>query len=461
MRARLKKLGQRKFVRDTVVLQVSHLIQSSTYLVTSVLTARLLGSEELGRWTTCRELYMFMFFLVNMGLTNACVSRYSKAKGAGDEAEAVAALAALIKLGLLMSALVATLGWLVAPWAAERFYADRDVGVVTAILGLSCLGEVLRSLALAVLNGTRQMTRYATFDALTNVLRVGLVGGALLIERSVHAVGWAYLAHGLLSGLLGLRAYRQARQAKASLAPPPFREVLAALPGASLREAAGLSALLAVGKAVNTVVPRLGPILIPALAAEKEAAFHANGQYQVGQVLTMVVGGVVGAIATNLLPTLGLKMGQSDVPFETMGRLFRRLALAAGGVTVAATLLSIPAAWLAIRLFYGSAYEEGFEFYLLLSAGNLLLGFGVIVEPFYIYAKRMHHHLIQVVIYATLGTIGLALATQHFGPKGAALASGLCNAFVIFHLVYIWAYFRGVRSRRERTLRDTHQGNTP
>ena len=445
MKERIRRFGQRKFVRDTLVLQAASVVQNGTYLVTSLLTARLLGEYELGRWATSREIYMLLFFLVNMGLTNAAVSSYSKAKGKGDHQESVLALASFLKVGLGVSLAMALLGQFAAPALAERYYHDRQVGQIAGILCLATLGEVLRSLTLAILNGTRQMRRYATYDVATNILRVGLVGTALWVRPEPESVAWAFFSHGVISGGFGLIAYGRARQLKPALAPPPFREVLAAIPSAPLRAFFGVSLLLALGKAMNAIIPRLGLLFIPAVAAsmgDVDEGFRDNGAYQVGNVLTMVLTGAIGAIATNALPTLGIKMGQSDVPIQKMGGMFRRLSLASGLMALGATLLSIPFVFVVVKYGYGEAYIEAFELYLWLATGNIFAGFAVICEPFYIYTKRLHHSVLQNLVYASLAAYGIYSATVAWGPMGAAAAGGLCRVLVLFHLVYIIVYFR-------------------
>lgn len=441
---------RKKFVRDTLVLQAASIVQNGTYLITSVLTARLLGRFDLGRWNTSRELYMFAFFLVSMGLTNAAVSYYSRAHGAGDEEGRVNALAAFLKLGCIVSLLLMGLGLFAMPWLGERFYDDRMVGVVASVLCFSVVGEILRSLALAVLSGSRQMSRYAAFDMTTNVLRVGLVAAALAYSRTPMAVGVAFLAHGILSGLLALRAYRQVTQLDdPRLSPPDLREVWRRVPTAPLREFFGLAFLLALSKAMNTLVPRLGMLVIPVLATTTvDEGFQANGVYSVGLVLTMVLTGGISAVAQNVLPTLGQKTGESEMGIDEQGHLLRRLSLTAGGLAVLATLLSVPIMWLVVEYVYGAEFSEAFEYYLLLATGNLFIGFAVIVEPFYIYAGRMRHHVAQSLVYASLATAGIASAAYLFGPKGTAAAAGLCRIFVLCHLVYIWVYFRRARARR-------------
>lgn len=450
IRKYLKAASQKKFVRDTFMLQAASLVQSGTYLITSLITTHMLGKEEFGRWTTSRELYTVLFFVANLGLANAAVSRYSKARGTGDDDAGVQALAALLKLGCFMAVAVVLMGWLLAPKLGAYYYEDRGVGVVAGILCLATAGEILRSLTLAICNGTRQMRAYATFDVTTNLLRVVLVATALFISPTPMSAAWAFVAHASLSGVAGLYFYRRARRLPAHLAPPRFRTVLAAIPRAPLSSFFGLSFLLALSKSLSTVVPRLGMLFIPAVAVAQhmgEEGMKGNAAYKVGSVLTMVLGGAIGAIGTNILPTLGLKMGQSDISINQMGSTLRRLSLTAGGLAVGATLLSIPVAWLVITYGYGAQYAESFEIYLLLASGYLFAGFGVIVEPFYIYAGRMKHCVVQNVAYATLLTVGIYMATTAWGPTGAAAAAGLGQSVVLFHLVYIYIYFRRSSAR--------------
>lgn len=454
IRRHFKAAFQKKFVRDTVMLQAASLVQSGTYLITSLITTRMLSKVEFGSWTTSRELYTVLFFVANLGLANAAVSRYSKAKGTGDGKASVLALAALLKLGCFMATAVVLMGWLLAPELGSYYYADRSVGVVAGILCLATVGEVLRSLTLAICNGTRQMRTYAAFDVTTNILRVGLVTVALFISPTPTSAAWAFVAHASLSGGAGLYLYRRARRLPADLAPPRFRTVLAAIPRAPLSSFFGLSFLLALSKSLSTVVPRLGMLFIPAVAVAQhmgEEGMEGNAAYKVGSVLTMVLGGAIGAIGTNILPTLGLKIGQSDVPIEKMGGILRRLSLTAGGLSIGATLLSVPVAWLVITYGYGAPYAESFEIYLLLASGYLFAGFGVIVEPFYIYTGRMKHCVVQNLIYASLLTAGIYMATTTWGPAGAAAAAGLGQAVVLFHLVYIYIYFHRSSARLEGT----------
>ena len=48
IRRHFKAAFQKKFVRDTVMLQAASLVQSGTYLITSLITTRMLSKVEFG-----------------------------------------------------------------------------------------------------------------------------------------------------------------------------------------------------------------------------------------------------------------------------------------------------------------------------------------------------------------------------------------------------------------------------
>ncbi|HZL99857.1 MAG TPA: oligosaccharide flippase family protein [Planctomycetota bacterium] len=445
----LRELAATRFVRDTVVLQVSTFVQGGSYFITSVLTKQFLGMHDMGRWNTAREIFMFAYFLVSMGVVNAAVSRYSEAVGRQDRAGCVATLASMLKIGLISSALVIALGFLVGPAAAERFYDDALIGHYAALLCIAGLFEVVRGLTVVSLLGTRQMRAFAWFDITTNLMRVGLVYFALAGGWGVAGVVWAFLLHMALAGGIALHFYRRARAGDAKLAPPALGEVLAAIPGASIMLVFGRSYLLALNKGMNTLVPRVGMLLIPALAELQRSgeAFQQNAAYSIGYVLSWGLGLAMGGVTQALLPALGLKLANPDTPFDRMGGLLRRVSLIAGSIMVAATLLSLPVMYLVIQVFYGQGAEDSFEYYCWLTSGNLFIGFTCVVEVFYIYSGRLRQAIPFNFLLAAVYLAGILWAGRAFGPIGVAAGAGLGRSVGLFHLIYMGFYFRRARSR--------------
>lgn len=455
---RLAQLRQRQFFKDAVVLQLASLVQAGTYFLTSVLTEHGLGLHELGRWVTARELFAIAYFFVSMGLVNATVSRYAESVGRQDRAGCVNALAAMLKVGACTSTLVLLLGFGLGPWAAAAWYDDRAVGVYAAWLCVSGLFEVWRGLTVAALQGTRQMRPFALYDMTTNILRVGIVALALALDLGVPGLVGASLAHMFVAGLVSLRFYAAGGAVNPKLAPPPLRDVVAAVPRASVRHIFDVGLLLALNKGLYTLIPRVGMVLIPALgtAMADSSAFAKNGAYSIGHVLSWGLGLAMTGVTQTLLPAVGIKLG-ADVPFEQMGGYLRRVSVWTGCCMAAATVLSVPCVWVVVHYVYRDA-GEAFWYYLALASGNLVVGFTVVVETFLIYSGRLRRMIKWNLLLAALGLGGIVAGGSLAGPIGSAVAAGLVKSLGLFHLVYIWSYFRRARAR---AAHPTHPGPAP
>ena len=166
-------------------------------------------------------------------------------------------------------------------------------------------------------------------------------------------------------------------------------------------------------------------------------------------VLSWGAGLAMSGVAQTLLPTLGLKLGSEEVPFEKMGGLLRRISLGAGLFMVAATVLSVPVAWLAIRFAYGGDAIGSFPYFLWLVSGNLFIGFTVVVDSFYIYSGRLNRAVAFNFLLSGLALIGIVSGGRLYGPIGVAAAAGLCRGLGLFHLVYMWIYFHRARGRSQ------------
>jgi O-antigen/teichoic acid export membrane protein len=449
--SRLAAALRTRFVRDAFVLQVALAFQAGTYLLTSVLIKRYLGLEDMGRWVSAREMFTLAYFLFSSGIVNATLSRYSEAVGRQDRRQAVDVLAGMLKIGALSSMLVLALGLSLGPWAGERWYGDRAVGEYTALLCISGLFEVVRGIAVAALQGTRQMRAFAWFEITTTALRVVIVWAALAAGLGLPGVVGAFLVHMLLAGVVALVFYERARRGLPKLAPPPLKDVFAAVRHATLRHVFGIGYLIALNKSMNTLVPRFGMLLIPALAVaagSQTEGFEDNAAYSIGWVLAWGLGLAMGGVAQTLLPALGLKLGATDVPFDQMGGYLRRISLASGTFMAVATILFTPVAWLIIRFIYGEDATRAFPFFLRLAAGNLLIGFTVVVESFYIYSGKLRQAVVWNLLLAAIALAGTVLAGRFFGSMGVAAAAGLVPGLGLVHLVYMGFYFRRARSRR-------------
>lgn len=439
----LHRVRRKQFVRDTAVMQVASVVTAITYLATSVLIGRHLGHEELGRWVAARELFSMVFMTLSAGLVQVSVARYSRAVGSQQRAERVQALAALFKLYLVAALLVLLAGALLAPGFAEIQYGDREVGVIAAILCTTGLAEALKSVMVVSLQGTRWMADYARFEISINVVRLGLIATVVSLDFGLPGVMWAFVAHALVVSIWSLVVYARLQLGERENKPPPLREVLGAVSGASVRELFNTAYFLSIFKVMNTLIPRMGNVIIPMAGITLAGSFGEGGHFFVAYVVAQALAELCASVNKALMPALGLKLGKTDVPFDQMGRLILRVTLISGTCMTLVAAASIPVMHSAFGLLWGEEFAQAANFYPWLALGVGMTGFAVAVEPFYIYSGKMSFALRQNIVFGLLALAMIVTGAMTHGPKGVAVATGLCRCFGAFHLVYIWCYFRG------------------
>ncbi len=433
----VRRLLRTKLVQDTLVLQAASFLQAGTYFLTSIWIAEYLGKAGLGRWDFARSLFLFSFFLVTMGVGNATVARYSRALAAQDPKRCIESLAALLKVGGVAFVAVMLLGFFVLPNFSVWWTGDREVGVLAWVLCSAGLFEVLRTLAQAALVGARQMFRFARFDITNNLVRFGLIYAVTRTGYGIEGIAAVFMLHLVIGGVLGLYAYNRAHHwVEPKLAPPPLGQVFAAVPRSSLRSLFGMTFFLGINKGFNDLLPRYGGVLIAG------HSFADNGAFTVAWVITWGFAQMVGGVNRALLPALGFKIGNSGVPFEQLGRTFKRVTLASGCTFALLNAAIIPFVPWILSTFYGQSFADSWPLFLGLVVGNFFIGFGAVIEPFYIYAGRLKLFTVANLVWCGAWVVATTSISDAFGPKGVAVALGLLRLFVVFHLVYIWRYFR-------------------
>jgi hypothetical protein len=70
-----------------------------------------------------------------------------------------------------------------------------------------------------------------------------------------------------------------------------------------------------------------------------------------------------------------------------------------------------------------------------------------VIDAFYIYSGRLKFAVRVNFLLAGLALGRILLGGKLYGPIGVSARVGLCDAMGLFHLVYMWLYFRRARAR--------------
>lgn len=436
-------LHKRKFVRETAVMQIGMFVTLATYLLTSVVLARVLGPYEFGRYTIAFTLYTFVFFVGNLGVTTTSVSRYSKACGAKDEAQKIRCLAQLLRVFFVMVVAVVLLG-AAMPAFTSWYYEDAEVGWYAWALCLLGPVELTNAFMLVVLQGGRRAADYVLYDNACGATRLVVIFFALVVEPSLGSVIAAYLISGATYGAFGLRLYQLARrEGDPAGSPPPLRDVVRA----SLRvDTEGLfssGTMIAIGKNGAALFRSLVLLLIGDASGPA-----ALGNFRVGFTFMWAVQQFLGGLQRAVLPALGFRLGRSGDDPAKFRRDLIRVCLGTGLLFIAVTAVLCLLAPFVLRTLYGARYAGAVDYVYVLAIGHLVLGFTVVTEAFYLFTNR-------VALSAKLNAaflvvlVGMAyLLVDRYGAMGGAIVMAGSQVLGVIHLAVMGWLLRGVAAAR-------------
>lgn len=444
-----KGVLQKRVVREAFVLQIGMVVQMATYLFTSVVLARGLGPHDFGLYTLALTMYSVVFFLANMGVTTASVAQYSKACARGDHEAKVQALASFLKVFGLMSLAILSLG-AILPWCAGQFYKDHSIGWLAWMLCLYAPIEMLNGFMLVVLQGGRRMVDFVMFDNTCGIVRLVVFIFAFLLFARLDGVVIAYLLSGLTyvpMAVLMLRAVR--REAGPEVSPPPLREILAAIPGAPVREVFASGSMLGVVKNSGQMVRSFALLFGGNVAPPTEL-----GHFRVAFYYTWAVQQLLNGVNRSLLPAFGFRVAGKAVEPRRFGRELFKVALASGGMFIAITAVAAAVAHIAIPVLYGEQYRDSVDLVYILCVGHLALGFLLAVDPFYIYSGQITAFARRnLVIYGLLIPFAY-LFIKFQGIVGLCWFMGFAAFVQLVHFGYMLAWFRGHAADTARPATD-------
>jgi len=237
-----------KFFRDTAYLQAGVFITAFSYIITSVLLARSLGPEDLGRYDLAYRFYGLCYFLANMGVINVSVISYSQAAGRNDAEGKLTALASFLRIYFLIALLIVTLGFFICPWSGEFFYLDSDLGYYGWILCILGLIEIVKSFVTAALLGARFMKQIALYESAIAIVRVLVLVLAIVGGFALAGVIYGSVISAVISSFMGIRLYALARKYGGDQKPPKLKKVILAVAKAPIRHFFSLGVLIAINK---------------------------------------------------------------------------------------------------------------------------------------------------------------------------------------------------------------------
>lgn len=179
---RIDGVLRRKFVKDTLILQVGKFGVLGMGLLSSVVVPVLMGPQAYGVWQLALSFYAIWQFLDLTGIIPSAQTRLALAVGAKDERALLESLGFFIRTALLYCAASTALLALTLPLLSRWFYAESTTILYLALwLTLTQPTEMIYQLLIITFSSRRQMRHVALLQNMNQLV---------LVASSITAVLW-------------------------------------------------------------------------------------------------------------------------------------------------------------------------------------------------------------------------------------------------------------------------------
>ncbi|MBC7813855.1 MAG: oligosaccharide flippase family protein [Burkholderiales bacterium] len=444
MNHRLRRFFQRKFVQDTLALQVSKLGITGLSFVSSIIITRLMGDTAFGTWGLVQALFLLVQALNLTGIGTSTVSRLAVAVGARNESEILDLMAYYVRVLLLWS-LVSIVGLALAgpPLARLMYEGDAHIGMLSALYSLTIPADGIYGLVVIALQSRRSMREVAVLQNANQVVLVVCALAALAISPTADAIVIGRLAYSYLTMALGLGVYWRLRVGERGTYPP-FRDVLRRARTVPLGSYWRFGVANALDKNFALIYTQLPMTLVGAVWG-KEAAGHLNLALTALGRLSFFTS----AIYDNMQAVVPQAVGRGD--FVGLRRNFLR-ALAALTVSGTGFFLALAIiAPLVVPPIYGDEWLPAIPLIQALCIYGAVTTAGGIFGPLYRAFEQMRAALAaKIAATVIMLPLGVALVMGSGALGGAWMINGMYGLSIAFTAVFtLRALYSKAGSRRE------------
>ena len=406
---RVRQLLGRKFIQDTLVLQVGKVGLVALSLISTVLVGRLLGPEGYGDFGLALSFLLIWQTLDLTGIGPSTGTRLAIAIGARDDGEILNLMGNYVKVSIAISLgiilLIALVG---APVAAQLYDGKAQIGTLALGLAVAGLADALYGLLIIGLQSRRSMRTLALMQNVNQLVLTVSVVAAVIIRPTPESLVIARIIYSYGTMLLAFAVYERQRTDR-EITYPPLRAVFARAVTVSPRPYWRFGVANAVDKNLAQLFIQVPIQLVGIFAGARAVGYlnlALNGITQAG-IFTS-------AVFENMQAVVPQAVGRGDYAGLRRDFLLVLVALGVGGVIFYGIVAL--AAPLLIPLVLGENWIPAIPPLVVLALYGAVTTFGGNFGPLY----RAFNLMRQIIVIKLLGLVILL-------PAGIILLQGLVN----------------------------------
>ncbi len=426
-------LLRRKFVRDTLALQIGDGVNLLVNVAVSVILARMLGPSGYGVYALILSLVGILTLTGDLGVMPATITQLAEALAAKDRASAAEYCGYFVKLSLITALGVSVIGLGAGPLISQALYGRAEIGFLAGLLLVDQLIGLPRNLIQAAWEASRRMTWCAALEVCRGIMRLGLIGLFLALGFGVRGVVAAELAGALILSAAAWPLFSHlSREPEAAF--PSWAETWAQARAVSLKKHFTFGFKILLDRNVTRFLSSIPFVILGRYAATAEVGFLRLAFAAINVPLSLL-----NAVSRNLAARLPQLRARGDE--AVFWRVYFQSALAGGVLSLAASgFFALLARWM-VKIVYGAEYLPAVPYIYVMAAGAALSGFFAGVGPLYRTLRRM-----GVLLAANLSQLAIYLPACYLLIKawesmgGALFIAGrtLAMNLIAFGLIFVY-----------------------
>lgn len=389
-------------------LQVGTFLGNMAQAVIGILLARLLQPEFFGIYSLAFGLAGLLGILLGAGSQEAITAVVGRTYALGDKQETREALAFYLKLILILAGISLAAAFF-APWIAQKFYDNPQIGLYAAIIvgavAFSNLFFVISSVGLQVAGDIPKLTKLMVGDQLTRYL------ASLALVFAGFGVFGAVFGH--LLGAVGvffasLFIWDDLRKKHTIF--PSAKELFLSIGSVSIKKYLKFTAWVAGDRNLANLYGILPVIFLGMFVGTAEVTFFKLAFGFVNLVLTML--GPVSVL-------LNVEFPKMHATGANMRRSFIKVSLYSMLLSMGLAVVAVVLAPVVFKYLYGESFLPSVKYVWGLVVYGALFGIGVGLGPMWRALNKVH---VSILINSITLGVGIPLGLymmSRFGSWGA------------------------------------------
>jgi len=416
---RLRTFFRRKFIRDTLILQIGKVGITIFTFLSALLVARLMGARDYGVWALAQSVLSIAQAFNLTGLNTSISTQLPMAVGAKDEREVLNLLAVFVKVALFWGIGVTAVLLLVGPLLTGIAYnGDSHIGLLAAFLSFTVLPDMLYGLITTAFQSQRAMRQLVILTNLNQVVLLLCTFVALAISPTPESMVISRITYSTSTFFMALWFYQRYRRNYA-VPYPPFSAIVQRIRDVAIRPYLGFGFLNAVDKNVANLYTEI-PLQIVGIFAGNAAA----GYLELGFKALTIPATFASALFDNIQAVVPQAIGRRD--YIQLRRNFLRVLLVLGVGSIAFYVLFALVVPILVPLVFSAQWIPAIPVVTALAVYGVMGTVGGIFGPLYRGLNLMYSAIaIKILTFAAVLIPGYLFLEQVSLSRSAWTVNGL------------------------------------